>query len=272
MSSRARLVASRDIVDGSIVNADVNASAAIAASKLSGVVTPTSTDTLTNKTISAANNTLTGVVVQSLVDAKGDLIVGTANDTVGRLAAGANGRVLSANSATATGLEWIVPAAGGETLLASGSFSGSAVNLTGISSAYRHLRLIVRQYRPATSNPLMMRFNNDSNAGRYVTDTTAGGQSAATFPSSSIQISGTDPGTDVTTYHFSVVDIYDYTNTTTFKLCFAQTAGMNGGNLSGYRNHFARGVWSQTSAVNEINLLPLSGNFTSGSYLLYGVN
>ena len=246
--SRARDVASRDIVDGSIVNADVNASAAIAASKLSGVV------------------------AQSLVDAKGDLLVGTANDTVGRLAAGANGRVLSANSATATGLEWIVPSAGGETLLASGSFPTGTLNLTSISSSYRHLRLIVRQYRPATSNPLVMRFNNDSNAGRYVTDTTAGGQSSATFPSTSIQISGTDPGTDVTTYHFSVVDIYDYANTTTFKLCFVQTAGMNGGNLSGYRNHFARGVWSQTSAINEINLLPLSGNFTSGSYLLYGVN
>lgn len=51
--SRARDVASRDIVDGSITNADVNASAAIAASKLSGVVTPSSTDTLTNKTITA---------------------------------------------------------------------------------------------------------------------------------------------------------------------------------------------------------------------------
>lgn len=51
--SRARDVASRDIVDGSITNADVNASAAIAASKLSGVVTPSSTDTLSNKTLLA---------------------------------------------------------------------------------------------------------------------------------------------------------------------------------------------------------------------------
>lgn len=51
--SRARDVASRDIVNGSIVDADVNASAAIAASKLSGVVTPSSTDTLTNKTLTS---------------------------------------------------------------------------------------------------------------------------------------------------------------------------------------------------------------------------
>jgi hypothetical protein len=41
------------------------------------------------------------------VDAKGDLIVATANDTVARLAAGTNGQVLTANSATTTGLEWV---------------------------------------------------------------------------------------------------------------------------------------------------------------------
>ena len=42
----------------------------------------------------------------TIVDAKGDLLVGTANDTVGRLAVGTNGQVLTANSATATGLEF----------------------------------------------------------------------------------------------------------------------------------------------------------------------
>ena len=51
--SKARLIADRDIINGSITDADVNASAAIAASKLSGVVTPSSTDTLTNKTVTA---------------------------------------------------------------------------------------------------------------------------------------------------------------------------------------------------------------------------
>lgn len=68
--SRARLVASRDIVDGSIVDADINASAAIAATKVSGlsahtsatsgvhgasgtIVGTTDTQTLTNKTLTA---------------------------------------------------------------------------------------------------------------------------------------------------------------------------------------------------------------------------
>jgi hypothetical protein len=41
------------------------------------------------------------------IDAKGDLVVGTGADTFSRLAVGTNGYVLSANSAQATGLEWI---------------------------------------------------------------------------------------------------------------------------------------------------------------------
>jgi len=45
-------------------------------------------------------------IPQTLIDAKGDLIVGTAADTAGRLAVGANGTVLTADSAEATGTKW----------------------------------------------------------------------------------------------------------------------------------------------------------------------
>ena len=43
----------------------------------------------------------------SIVDAKGDLIVGTAVDTVVRQAVGVNGTFYKANSAQATGTEWV---------------------------------------------------------------------------------------------------------------------------------------------------------------------
>jgi hypothetical protein len=46
------------------------------------------------------------------IDAKGDLIGGTGADTFARLAVGANGTVLTADSAEATGLKWAVPASG----------------------------------------------------------------------------------------------------------------------------------------------------------------
>ena len=46
----------------------------------------------------------------TILDAKGDLIAATAADTASRLAVGANGTVLTADSAEATGLKWATPA------------------------------------------------------------------------------------------------------------------------------------------------------------------
>lgn len=51
-------------------------------------------------------------IPDTIIDAKGDLIVGSADNTATRLGVGSNGYVLSANSATATGLEWIASASG----------------------------------------------------------------------------------------------------------------------------------------------------------------
>jgi len=45
-------------------------------------------------------------IPDTIIDAKGDLIVGTADDTAGRLAVGADGLVLTADSLEATGLKW----------------------------------------------------------------------------------------------------------------------------------------------------------------------
>lgn len=63
--------------------------------------------TLANARLSA------DVLLRTLVDAKGDLLVGTGADTVARLGVGANGQVVKANSATASGLEWADESGGG---------------------------------------------------------------------------------------------------------------------------------------------------------------
>lgn len=54
----------------------------------------------------AAADPHVGYVQEALLDAKGDLFVGTAADTVARLAVGANGQVLIADSAQAVGVKW----------------------------------------------------------------------------------------------------------------------------------------------------------------------
>ena len=76
----------------------------------STVATLTGTQTLTNKTLTSPVLTTPTI---STIDAKGDLIAGTADNTIGRLAVGTNGQVLTADSTTGTGLKWATPSSGG---------------------------------------------------------------------------------------------------------------------------------------------------------------
>jgi hypothetical protein len=54
----------------------------------------------------------TNAIQNAIVDAKGDLIAASAADTPARLAVGADGETLVADSSTATGLKWAAPSAG----------------------------------------------------------------------------------------------------------------------------------------------------------------
>ena len=57
-----------------------------------------------------------GGIQPTIFDAKADLLTATANDTPARLGVGANGTVLTADSAETTGLKWATPAGGGKVL------------------------------------------------------------------------------------------------------------------------------------------------------------
>jgi hypothetical protein len=199
---------------------------------------------------------------------KGDLFTFTTVDA--RLGVGANDTVLTADSAEATGMKWATPApGGGMTSVASGTLSGTAVAITGIPSTYKQLRLVVTNYRPTTDNQsLRLRVNNDASANSYMQDFSSSATSA--FGSTLWNIaSNVDNGASE---GIIVLDIYSY-NEATWKMGFNQfinnnattsTSGSYGASFLYYNN---------TTTISQLNLFNSGGgDFTSGNYVVYGVN
>lgn len=56
---------------------------------------------------SRLNTVESAYVSDTIIDAKGDLFVGTANDTIGKLPAGTDGKIIVADSTKTTGLDWV---------------------------------------------------------------------------------------------------------------------------------------------------------------------
>jgi hypothetical protein len=151
------------ILDGTIVDADVNASAAIAQSKISGLTSdlaakanlagPTFTGTVVlpgttsignvsatelgfvDGVTSAIQTQLDAKIAKSDISAKGAILVGTGSGTYTAQTVGTNGQVLTANSAQADGVEWTTISGYsaptlGSTSIASGATVSTIAGLT----------------------------------------------------------------------------------------------------------------------------------------------
>lgn len=210
----------------------------------------------------------------TIVDAKGDLIAATAADTVARLAVGTNDQVLTADSSTATGLKWATAASGGETLISTTTLSGSSITLSSIPSTYKSLKFVVRNFRPSADyEPLNVRFNGDSTANRYFGGSSTTNIDGQTFSQAGIYGGGAEQqDSGAAGNALSVTEIYDYTNTTTWKMLTTTSIANNGGTPTWINAQRRIGAYNQTSAISSITLYVDSGTITSGTVLLYGVN
>lgn len=93
-----------------IADAEIKSSAAIDATKIAnGTVTSTEFQYIGGLT-SDAQTQLDAKIAKSTASAKGDLIAATASATVTALNVGADGQVLTADSAQSTGMAWATPA------------------------------------------------------------------------------------------------------------------------------------------------------------------
>ena len=208
----------------------------------------------------------------NIVDAKGDLIAATAADTISRLAVGANDTVLTADSSTATGLKWAAPSSGSETLLSTTSLSGTATTISGISGAYKHLRIWVYDLDITTATAAQIRFNFNSDLGNHYSGVISSIPGTVLDKSNDIGYITPDRTLSTSATESSIIlDVYHYSNTDTYKsfmsngIYFDGTAAFYGGVLT-------FGGYASTSAITSIRIFSSSAQSFTGTVKIYGVN
>ena len=173
---------------------------------------------------------------------------------------------------TYSGSVWVaVGTSGSMTLISTTTLTGASISLSSIPSSYNSLTLIIRDFLPATDGRSMrMRFNGDSGTNyRSTLSNAAGIGNAQTFNSTDLTISGSND--DTVANALITVEIPDYANAVTWK--FATSAGLtvDSTTTTSFVTVLYNHVYNQTSAITSIDLFPNTGNFTSGTVLLYGV-
>lgn len=185
-----------------------------------------------------------------------------------RLAIGTAGQVLTVNSG-ATAPEWATASSGGMTLISTTTLSGSTTTISSIPATYKNLQVVVRN-PDSNNNPVYMklRFNSDSNT-RYREIQTYGITDDLSMNDSSIDVAFNFNST--TTEGIAIIDIYDYTNTTTFKIGHSLSVVNDTTDATYIDVRTIDFCYNQLSAISSLTFVANVGSFTSGDVLLYGV-
>jgi hypothetical protein len=188
------------------------------------------------------------------------------------LLGGTTGQVLIKDSNDDHDFSWGTAAAGGLTLITSGTLSGSSILFSSIPTTYKDLRLVIRNYLPSNDGGnILIRFLDDSGANRHVTNTQVPTETSIAFNGNDGAIvSGQD---NATSQSLVILNIYDYANTTTFK--FSDTTAIANNSTTSANINFRQSYtfYNQTSAVTSFRIsVSGGGSYTSGDYFLFGVN
>jgi hypothetical protein len=219
----------------------------------------------TSGTVTVTNSMATAI------DAKGDLVPGTGADTFARLAVGANGTVLTADSAEATGLKW---ASGGSTpnyqLINTGGTAltgASTITVSGISGKNNLMIEIVGASAVNAQAYINIRFNSDStNAYDYAFTGVTSGSSpfADSLITDSIYLGRCGlSATDVLSGYMHVFGA----NAAGVKPFNSIGAGKAGTTREAWNSN---GRYDGTSAITSVSVLSDQGNFDAGTIYVYG--
>jgi hypothetical protein len=188
----------------------------------------------------------------------------TANTNT-RLGIGSTGQVLTVAAGVPS---WATVAGGGMTLINTGgtTLTGASVTISSIPATYQHLQIVVRNFEPAADQTLMMRFNGDS-ASRYSYFDDPG---SGAFGDTQIVLGFSND--NATNQGLFIIDIFDYANTTTWKMADFLALENDPTTPTQFRFQERYGVYNQTGAISSITLLPSGGTtFTDGIAYVYGV-
>jgi hypothetical protein len=212
---------------------------------------------------------------QTPLTTKGDVFTFSTVDA--RLGVGANGTVLTADSAETTGLKWATPAAGGSSLteITSGSLPTGVATLTLSSglSGYTDLRLVVRDIFCASNAYLQLRVNADTgnNYGYNQFSNTpvdTSGFNADNVRSEIFLNASTIYNADKN--NFYTITFNDYANTSSYKTIYSQNVIRNGSDSFFAIEPTWGAYFGGTGAITSITIFAGS-NFSGGTYILYGV-
>ena len=215
----------------------------------------------TSGTVTVTNEMATAITTS------GDLVQGTGSGTFARLGTGTSGQYLTTNGTTNS---WATPASGGMTLISTTTLTGASITLSSIPATYKNLYIVIRNAKAVNNGvPINMRFNADATANRHAySDSWV---SVRTFNQTSSWMTQGNDG-NVTSTGLLTATIFDYTNTATWK--YGLTFGIATDSTSGVDPRFFQNTmaYNQIGAISSLQFLPNSGNWTSGTVLLYGVS
>jgi len=197
----------------------------------------------------------------------GDTIYSSSGTTQARLGIGSTGQVLTVASGVPS---WATPA-GGMTLIGTPTtLTGASVTLSSIPGTYKILRLFIELPLNATDTwDTKMCFNGDTTANRHLNVAVTGGSAAFSQASAGITTDGLD-----NTVVQTLVDIQipDYANALTWKMAYVTSIGNNSTTTTSVNTFTSVIAYNQTGAITSLLFKPGTGNFTSGTVYLYGVN
>lgn len=206
--------------------------------------------------------------------ANGDVLTATNMNNIGDTlnvfnpTSATNGQVWQANGSGSGSYQTL--SVNSFTLITSGTL-GAAANLTSIPGTYRDLILYYRDAEASATQQWEMRVNADTGnnydftwqASYNAQYLNGGGQTAAQWRLNGLSVASTN------TNGALAMRFYDYADSGTGKVVSWWIGYKN--TAATYDADEGIGYYRGAGAITQINIIPLTANWSSGTYALYGV-